>query len=79
MKTINYRVRHFRRWGLLSAMFAGVLNVHADPISLPEKSLTPEISFLIRCSILLEAACIRFLLRRFQKPRMLILWISECT
>jgi hypothetical protein len=75
MKTINYRLRHFRGWGLLSAIFGGILSAHADPISLPEKSLTPEICFLISCSILLEAACILFLLRRFRKPRMFILWV----
>jgi hypothetical protein len=50
-------------------------SVQADPISIPEKPLTPEITFLISFSILLEAVCILLLLRRFQKPRFFILWI----
>ncbi len=47
----------------------------ANPISIPEKPITPEITFLIGFSILLEAGCILFVLRRFRKPRFFILWI----
>jgi hypothetical protein len=50
-------------------------SAQADPISIPEKPVTPEITFLICFSILLEAACILFLLHRFRKPRLFVLWI----
>lgn len=60
---------------VLTAMFLFTFSLRADPISIPEKSVTPGISFLIGFAILLEAACILFLLRRFRKPPLLILWI----
>jgi hypothetical protein len=63
------------RLGVLLAMFLCGFQAQADPIELPEKSLTPEITFLIGLSIFVEAVCILFLLRRFQKPRFFILWI----
>jgi hypothetical protein len=63
------------RLGVLATMLLCSLSAQADPISIPEKSLTPEITFLISFSILLEAVCILFLLRRFQKPRFFIIWI----
>jgi hypothetical protein len=71
MKTKNY----FRRIGFFAAMFFCSFSAQANPISIPEKSVTPEITFLICFSILLEAACILFLLRRFRKPRLFVLWI----
>jgi hypothetical protein len=63
------------RLGIVAAMFFTVISVQANPIALPEKPVTPEISFLIAASILLEAICWVFLLRRFQKPRWFILWV----
>jgi hypothetical protein len=66
---------HVRRLGVLAAMFFFTFSLQADPISIPEKPLTPEIAFLICFSILLEATCILLLLRRFRKPRLFILWI----
>jgi hypothetical protein len=71
MKTKN----HIRRIGFLAAILFFSFSAQADPIEIPEKSLTPEISFLISFSILLEATCILLLLRRFRKPRFFILWI----
>jgi hypothetical protein len=68
------KTNHIRWIGFLAAIFCS-FSAQADPISIPEKSLTPEITFLISFSILLEAVCILFLLRRFQKPRFFILWI----
>jgi hypothetical protein len=64
-----------RRLGALAAMFLFAFSSRADPIELPEKSVTPEISFLIGFAILLEAVCILFLLRRYRRPRLFILWI----
>jgi hypothetical protein len=63
------------RLGVLSAMFLSAYSLRADPLPFPEKSVTPEISFLIGFSIFLEAACILFLLRHFQKPRLFVLWV----
>jgi hypothetical protein len=71
MKNIFY----IWRLGFFTAMFLFIFSARADPISISEKSVTPEISFLIGFAILLEAICILFLLRRFQKPRFFILWI----
>ena len=63
------------RLGVLMAVFLCGFQAQADPIELPEKSLTPEITFLIGLSIFVEAVCILFLLRRFQKPRFFIVWV----
>ena len=63
------------RFGIMAAMFFATSSLQANPISLPEKPVTPEITFLIVVSILLEAICWVFLLRRFRKPRLFILWI----
>jgi hypothetical protein len=71
MKAKNY----FRRIGFFAAMLFCSFSAQADPISIPEKPVTPEITFLISFSILFEAACILFLLRRFRKPRLFVLWI----
>lgn len=71
MKTKNY----IHRIGFLAAMFFCSFSAQADPISIPEKPLTPEITFLISFSILLEATCILLLLRHFRKPRLFVLWI----
>ena len=70
-KALNWKL-----WlGLIIAMSLATLPLQANPISLPEKPVTPEITFLIIVSILLEAICWVFLLRQFQKPRLFILWI----
>ncbi|MGD1088879.1 MAG: hypothetical protein ABR955_09170 [Verrucomicrobiota bacterium] len=71
MKTQSY----IRRFGFLAAIFLSVVPASADPIELPEKPLTPEITFLISLAILLEVVCILFVLRRSQKPRFFILWL----
>jgi hypothetical protein len=64
-----------RRLGILTSVWFSACCAQADPISIPEKSLTPEITFLISFSIFLEAVCILFVLRNFQKPRLFILWV----
>jgi hypothetical protein len=65
----------FRRVGIFIGLFLCAFSSLADPISIPEKPLTPEITFLISFSILLEATCILFLLRHFRKPHLFILWL----
>jgi hypothetical protein len=62
-------------FGLMVAALFVAFQMQANPIPLPEKPVASEISFLIPVSILLEAFGWLFLLRRFQKPSFLILWI----
>ena len=60
---------------LLVAAFLPVASASANPIEMPEKPLTPEITFLIVCAILLEVVCILLMLWRSKKPRFFILWL----
>ena len=71
MKTQNY----IRRLAFLAAAFLPVASASANPIEMPEKPLTPEITFLIVCAILLEVVCILLMLWRSKKPRFFILWL----
>jgi 1,4-dihydroxy-2-naphthoate octaprenyltransferase len=71
MKTQSY----IRRFGFLAAIFLSVVSASADPIVIAEKTLTPEITFLISFAILLEVVCILLVLRRSKKPRFFILWL----
>ena len=71
MKTQSY----IRRRGGLVAIFLSIVSASADPIELPEKPITPEITVLISLAIFLEAVCILLVLRRSQKPRFFILWL----
>jgi 1,4-dihydroxy-2-naphthoate octaprenyltransferase len=71
MKTQSY----IRRLGFLAAIFLSVVSASADPIELPEKPITPEITVLISFAILLEVVCILLMLWRSQKPRFFILWL----
>src|SRR5665213_3728739 len=71
MKTQSF----IRRLGFLATIFLSVVSASADPIELPEKPITPEITVLISLAILLEVFCILLILRRSQKPRFFILWL----
>jgi hypothetical protein len=71
MKTQSY----IRRFGFLAAIFLSVVSASADPIVIAEKTLTPEITFLISFAILLEVVCILLVLRRSKKPCFFILWL----
>jgi hypothetical protein len=64
-----------RRLGFLALIFLSVFSASADPIELPEKPITSEITILISLAIFLEAVCILLILRRSQKPRFFILWL----
>jgi hypothetical protein len=66
----------FRRLCLLGAIiFLFVGSSRANPIAVPEPSLTPVIAFLVIGSILIEVICVLFLLRRSRTPRLFILWL----
>ena len=66
---------YIRRFGVLAGIILSVVPARADPIELPEKSITPEISFIIAFAILLEVICIWLILRRFRRPHFFILWL----
>jgi hypothetical protein len=59
----------------LAGIILLVIPARANPISLPEKSITLEISFIIAFAILLEVVCIWLILRRSRRPRFFILWL----
>ena len=71
MKTPR-RIPHL---SVLAVIFLSAVSASADPIELPEKPITPEITFLISVAILLEIICILFVLWCSQKPRFFILWL----
>ena len=75
MKAQSYITKYLRWFGILAGILSLVLPARADPIELPEKSITPEISFIIGFAILLEVTCIWLILRRARKPRFFILWL----
>ena len=75
MKAQPYITKYLRWFGILAGILSLVLPARADPIELPEKSITPEISFIIGFAILLEVTCIWLILRRARKPRFFILWL----
>ena len=66
----------FRRLCLLGAivLLSGGSS-WANPIELPEPSVTPVITLLVIVSLLVEIACILVLLRRWRRPRFFILWL----
>jgi hypothetical protein len=66
---------YIRRLAFLAAIFLSIVPASADPIELPEKPITPEITILISLAIFLEVVCILLVLRRSQKPRFFILWL----
>jgi hypothetical protein len=71
----SHNLSCIQRLMILAALFLFAFSGRADPISIPERSITPQITILIAFSIFLEAICILLLLRRSQKPRFFILWL----
>src|ERR1039457_5167541 len=67
---------HIRRLACLAAAFLPIASASANPIELPEKSITPEISLVIGIAILLEVICIWLVLRRARRPRFFVLWLA---
>jgi len=63
------------RVGLTGAAFLAARAVWANPISVPEKPVAPEIAFLLGAAILVEVACVWTILRRRRKPRFFVLWL----
>jgi len=74
MKTKSDLAGYFRPLVILVAVIFSVVTAQANPIELPEKSITPEISLVIGVAILLEVICIWLVLRRARRPRFFVLW-----
>jgi len=75
MKTRFTFIDYVRWLGVVAVMVLLTIPARANPIPMPEKSLTPEISFTIAFAILLEVICIWLVLRRSRRPRFFILWL----
>jgi len=75
MKTHFKCIQNVRWFGIMAAMILLAIPVRANPISMPEKNVTPEISFAIAFAILLEVICVWLILRRARKPRFFIVWL----
>src|SRR5260221_4594655 len=75
MKTQSDPADHIRPLVILAAVMFPVVSAQANPIEVPEKSIIPEISFLIGLAILIEVICVWFILRRSRRPRFFILWL----
>src|ERR1035437_8230464 len=75
MKTKSATANYIRGLAFLAAVILPVVTAQANPVELPEKSITPEISFRIGFALLIEILCIWFMLRRSRRPRFFILWL----
>jgi len=75
MKTHPNFIDCVRRLGVMAGIILLAVPARANPISMPEKSITPEISFVITFAILLEVICIGWILRHSRRPRFFILWL----
>ena len=71
----SHLIDHVRRFGILAWLILPVVSAKANPIALPEKPITPEVSLLIIVAILLEVICICLILRRSKTPRFFVLWL----
>ena len=75
MKTKSDITDYIRPLVILAAVIFPIVSAQANPIEVPEKSIIPEISFLIGLAILIEIICVWFMLRRSRRPRFFILWL----
>ncbi len=76
MKTKSDRANYIRPLFIFSALIFPVVTAQANPIELPEKSITPEVSMVIGGAILLEVICVWWMLRRTRLPRFFVLWLA---
>jgi hypothetical protein len=68
-------IDYVRQFGVLAGMIFLAITARANPISLPDKPVTAEISFTIAFAILLEVICVWLILRRSRRPRIFIIWL----
>ncbi|MGA3266902.1 MAG: hypothetical protein ABSE16_08770 [Verrucomicrobiota bacterium] len=75
MKTHPNLVDSVLRFGISTGVLLLGVTAKANPISLPEKPVTTEISVTIAIAILLEVICVWLILRHSRRPRLFILWL----
>ena len=75
MKTISGLPNHVRPLVILAVVSFSILTARANPIEIPEKSVKPEICFLIGFAILFEVLCVWYILRHSLRPRFFIVWL----
>jgi len=75
MKAISGLPNHVRPLVILAVVSFSILTARANPIEIPEKSVKPEICFLIGFAILFEVLCVWYILRHSLRPRFFILWL----
>lgn len=66
---------YFRPFVIMAAVIFSVFTAQANPIEIPERSITPEVSLVIGGAILLEVICVWFVLRHARRPRFFVLWL----
>lgn len=76
METKSALTGYLRPLGIWAAVIFSGVTARANPIPLPEKSITPEISVVIGVAILLEVICIWLVLRSARRPRFFVLWLA---
>ena len=76
MKIKSDRANYIRPLLIFAALMFPVVTAQANPIALPERSITPEVSLVIGSAILLEVICVWFVLRRSRRPRFFVLWLA---
>jgi len=75
MKTKADLADYIRPLVILAAVIFPDVTAHANPIELPEKPITLEVSFLVGFALLIEILCICFMLLRARHPRFFFLWL----
>lgn len=65
----------FRRLGCVAVLLLSGVSLLADPIVVSEGPPRPGALVPIFFAILLEAICVRLLLRRWRRPGLFILWL----
>jgi hypothetical protein len=69
------RINGVRRLGLLAMLLLSTIPLKADPIVLGEGPPRHEAVVPVILAVLVEAICIRLLLRRWRHPGLFILWL----
>lgn len=72
---VSMRGNSVRRIGFLAVLLLSAVSLKADPIVIGEGPPRFEAVFPLVLAVLLEAICIRWLLRRWRRPALFILWL----
>ncbi|MGD0743945.1 MAG: hypothetical protein ABSA45_02215 [Verrucomicrobiota bacterium] len=64
-----------RRLGFVAVLLLSAVSLKADPIDVGESPVELGVFIPITLAILLEAICVLWMLRRWRRPRLFILWL----